>query len=110
MWLYAIIIGRELLGLGMVPIFAYKFKYKLIGRKVAYYRRLKGLTQEKLAERIHISKSTLCKIECGRYNNNLSLSMLMAIAEELHIDVIMLLNFDKLEQKLEQESHNINTS
>lgn len=96
--------------MGMIPIFAYKFRYKLIGRKVAYYRRLKGWTQEKLAERIHISKSTLGKIECGRYNNNLSLSMLMAIAEELHIDVIMLLNFNEQEKKLEQEFHKLNTS
>lgn len=82
----------------MIAIFA--FKYRQIGRKIAYYRRLRNLTQEELARRINISTSTLGKIECGRYNNNLSLSMLMSIAEGLNIDLVLLVTFDERENSL----------
>lgn len=83
----------------MIEIFT--FRYKQIGRKVAYYRRLRNLTQEELARRINVSTSTLGKIECGRYNKNLSLSILMMIAEGLNIDLVMLVNFDDKEKALE---------
>lgn len=85
----------------MIKIFS--FKYKQIGRKVAYYRRLRNMTQEELARRVNISVSSLGKIECGNYNNNISLSMLLTIAEGLQIDVTMLLNFDEREIVLEQD-------
>ncbi|XFO69562.1 hypothetical protein SPSIL_057960 [Sporomusa silvacetica DSM 10669] len=79
----------------------FTFKYKQIGRKVAYYRRLKNLTQEELARRINISVSSLGKIERGKYNNNISLSILLAIAEGLNIDLAMLVTFDAREKTLE---------
>lgn len=37
--------------------------YKLVGAKVLYYRTLEGLTQEELANKIHINVSTLSRIE-----------------------------------------------
>ncbi|GBG56587.1 transcriptional regulator [Sporomusaceae bacterium FL31] len=79
----------------------FTFQYKQIGRKIAYYRRLRNLTQEDLAKRINISTSTLSKIECGRYNNSLSLSMLMTIAEGLNIELVKLVNFDVREKTIE---------
>ena len=85
----------------MIAIFA--FKYKQIGRKIAYYRRLRSMTQEELARRVNISTSSLGKIECGRYNNNLSLSMLMSIAEGLNIDLVLLVTFDERENALDCE-------
>ncbi|WP_245867831.1 helix-turn-helix domain-containing protein [Sporomusa silvacetica] len=88
-----------MLWLEMSDIFT--FKYKQIGRKVAYYRRLKNLTQEELARRINISVSSLGKIERGKYNNNISLSILLAIAEGLNIDLAMLVTFDAREKTLE---------
>lgn len=81
----------------------YSFRYKQIGRKIAYYRRLRNLTQEELARRVNISISTLGKIECGRYNNNLSLSMLMNIADGLNIDLVLLVTFDERETLLDGE-------
>ena len=42
--------------------------YKLVGAKVLYYRTLEGLTQEELANKIHINVSTLSRIERGKYN------------------------------------------
>lgn len=92
----------------MITIFT--FRYKQIGRKVAYYRRLRNLTQEELAKRVNISKSTLGKIECGRYNNNLSLSMLMTIADGLNIDLVMLVDFDAREKALEWDTPSPDTN
>ena len=55
--------------------------YKQIGNKVAYYRKLRNLTQDELADRVNISVSSLSKLERGKYNNNIPLSMLIMIAE-----------------------------
>ena len=81
----------------------FTFRYKQIGRKVAYYRQLRNLTQEELAKRINISTSSLGKIERGKYNNNISLSMLMLIAEGLKIGLTMLVNFDESEDGLSED-------
>jgi len=81
----------------------YTFQFKQIGSKVAYYRRLRNMTQDALAEKSNISTSSLGKIERGKYNNNVSMSMLLAIAEGLHVDVAMLLQFDAREKELEWE-------
>lgn len=80
----------------------FAFRYKQIGRKIAYYRRLRDLTQEQLARRVNISVSTLGKIECGKYNKNLSLSMLLNIAEGLNVDLVMLVDIDDREKGLER--------
>lgn len=79
----------------------YTFLFRQIGRKVAYYRRLRNLTQEALAKKVNVSISTLGKIERGKYNNNLSLSILKSIADGLNIDLSMLVTFDNREKALE---------
>lgn len=43
--------------------------YRQIGAKIAYYRTIRGLSQEELADKIALSKSTLSKIERGKYNS-----------------------------------------
>ena len=43
--------------------------YKQIGNKVAYYRKLRNLTQDQLADRVSISVSSISKLERGKYNN-----------------------------------------
>lgn len=76
-------------------------RYKQIGRKIAYYRRLRNLTQDKLAKEVNISASYLSKIERGNYPKSLSLSVLMAIADGLHVDLAALVIFDKRETELQ---------
>ena len=80
--------------------------YKQIGNKVAYYRKLRNLTQDELADRVNISVSSLSKLERGKYNNNIPLSMLIMIAEWLRIDVSMLVSFDEREKFLEFDQIN----
>ena len=80
--------------------------YKQIGNKVAYYRKLRNLTQDELADRVNISVSSLSKLERGKYNNNIPLSMLIMIAEGLRIDVSILVTFDEREKLLEFDQIN----
>ena len=75
--------------------------YKQIGNKVAYYRKMRNLTQDELADRANISVSSLSKLERGKYNNNIPLSMIIMIAEGLRIDVSLLVTFDEREKLLE---------
>ena len=58
--------------------------FKQIGAKIAYYRTLRGLTQAQLAEIINVSPDTLGRVERGKYNNNISISMLLDIAMGLN--------------------------
>lgn len=73
--------------------------FKQIGAKVAYYRTLRGMTQEQLSEKVNISKSTLGRIERGSYNNNVSMSTLLDIADGLKIEVALLVTFNEEEKK-----------
>ncbi|HML33796.1 MULTISPECIES: helix-turn-helix domain-containing protein [Sporomusa] len=67
-------------------------KYRELGRKVAFYRNLRGLTQEELAEKIEVSVSHISKIEAPQANTSLSLDMLYLIAEGLDIDIAAFFN------------------
>lgn len=65
----------------------FAMRYKQIGAKIVYYRMLKSMTQEQLAEKAGISASYLSKIEHGKYVNNLPLTTLLLIAQALDVDV-----------------------
>lgn len=74
--------------------------FKQIGAKIAYFRTVRGLTQNSLANKINISLNTLGKIERDKYNKNLSISMLFDIAEGLQIDMVLLLTFTEDEKRV----------
>ena len=74
--------------------------FRQVGAKIAYYRTLRGYTQTELTERIGISADTLGRIERGKYNNNVSLSMLLDIADGLSIDVVLLLSFTEEDRQM----------
>ena len=74
--------------------------FRQIGAKIAYYRTLRGLTQEQLASRINVNKSTIGRIERGKYNHNISVSILMDIAEGLHVDLALFFTFSEQEKKM----------
>jgi transcriptional regulator with XRE-family HTH domain len=68
-----------------------KMKTKdLIGRRIQEIRKVKGLSQEKLAEKADISSTYLSRIECGRENPTLDMLIKLAIA----LDVEMWEMFD----------------
>ncbi len=65
--------------------------YKRIGRKIAYYRNIKGLTQQQLADEVGISLSYLGKIESPNTFKSFSLDVLWDIADALDLDIVNLL-------------------
>ena len=65
-------------------------RYRAIGRTIAYYRSLKGLSQEAFADKIGISKSYLSKIEAPSSQKPYSLDVMFAIADGLEIDIVQL--------------------
>lgn len=74
--------------------------FKQIGAKIAYYRSLRGLTQAQLAALVNVSPDTLGRVERGKYNNNISLSMLLDIAMGLKIELVTLVTFTEQDRKM----------
>lgn len=66
-------------------------QYKKLGARIVYYRKIKGLTQEKLAEEVGISPQYLSRIENGNYPKSVSLSTLMRIAKVLDVTMSLLM-------------------
>ncbi len=57
----------------------HKEKYRILGLNIAYYRKLNGYTQESLAEKLNLDRTTISKIElatCG-----VSLDVLFEMAD-----------------------------
>lgn len=67
-------------------------RYKMIGLKIAYYRKMRGYTQGQLASKIGISTTYLGQIERGNNGKSYSLETLLSIAVGLDIDVNLLLS------------------
>ena len=74
--------------------------FKQIGAKIAYHRTLRGLHHTDLATKIGIRRSVLSRIERGKYNENVSVSILLDIAQGLDIDLAMLVTFDEHEKRM----------
>ena len=66
-------------------------RYKKIGAKIVYYRKIRNLTQEELAEKVGITPQYLSRIENGGYSKNVSLSTLMKIAGALDVTMSQLM-------------------
>ena len=75
--------------------YAAKFEeeYKKIGLKVAYYRKLQGLTQEKLANKLGVATSYIGQIEAAGMYKPISLTTLLRIAEALDTPAYKFLEF-----------------
>lgn len=68
-------------------------EYRAIGLNIAYYRKLRGLTQLQLAELVNISRTHLSNIEASNAHASMSLDVLLSIAGALDIPAYKLLIF-----------------
>ena len=68
-------------------------RYIEIGLKIAYYRKLNGLTQEQLAEKINLSSRYISKVETPSIIQPISLKTLFVIADFFRIPPHKLLEF-----------------
>lgn len=65
----------------------YESQYIKFGLKVQYYRKLKGLTQEALADKVGISWSHLAKVESPTRAFGVSMETMFKIADVLDVPV-----------------------
>ena len=70
-------------------------EYMKLGLKIAYYRKLRGYTQEQLAELIDKSPAFIGHMEAPNINKAVSLDTLFDIASVLDVPVYKFLMFDE---------------
>jgi len=73
----------------------YESEYLQLGLKIAYYRKLRGLTQEQLAERIERTPAFIGHVEAPNISKAISLDTLFDIASVLDVPVYKFLMFDE---------------
>lgn len=74
---------------------AHKTKYRKLGLKISYYRKLKGFTQEQLAESIDKNLAFIGAVEAPNIDKTVSLDTLFDIADILDVPAHKFLNFDE---------------
>ena len=72
-----------------------ELEHKMIGLNIAYYRKLRNMTQRELADRIKMSRTHISYIESPNVTTSASLETLMDIADALEIPLAQLLSFDR---------------
>lgn len=72
-------------------------EYKMLGLNIAYYRRIRGLSQLTLAEKANLSRTFISCIEAPNITTNLTLESLFNIADALEVPAYKLLSFDKID-------------
>lgn len=70
-------------------------EYKMIGLNIAYYRKLKGMTQLQLSEAINISRTHMSNIEAPNIHTSISIETLLNIADVLEVPAKELLSFNR---------------
>lgn len=68
-------------------------EFRLLGLTIAYYRKLRGLTQAELAEATNLSRTHISNIEAPNGKTSISLNKLFDIAKVLEVPVKDLFDF-----------------
>lgn len=68
-------------------------EFRLLGLTIAYYRKLRGLTQAELAEATNLSRTHISNIEAPNGKTSISLNKLFNIADVLEVPVKDLFDF-----------------
>lgn len=69
-------------------------KHLQVGLKISYYRKLRGLTQEQLAEQIGLTPAFIGHVEAPNIQKAISMDTLFDIAEALDVPVYKFLIFE----------------
>jgi len=68
--------------------------YKKIGLKTSYYRKVAGISQAELAQRMGVGTSFIGQIEAPNIAKPISMDTLFRLAKALDIPPMKLLDFD----------------
>ncbi len=74
----------------------YEMDYMQLGLKIAYYRKLRGITQEQLAEKIDCTPAFIGHVEAPNVKKTVSLDTLFDIARVLNVPVHKFFMFDEV--------------
>ena len=69
-----------------------------IGLRLAYFRKMRNLTQAQLAEKVSINKNYLSQIESGSTSKAISLPLLIQISKALDVELSILVDLNDLEK------------
>lgn len=72
----------------------YYVEYRNLGLSVAYFRKLRGLTQRDVADKMDVSYETISRIENA--NTGITLDMLLALSEAIKTPLSELFEHAKL--------------
>lgn len=70
----------------MINIKDFTKEYNVFSKNIKYYRKIKNITQEQLAEKADLSTSYIKQIESKEYTN-ISLTTILKISKALEISV-----------------------
>ena len=73
---------------------AYESEYRQLWLRIAYYRKLRGLTQEQLAEKVDRTPAFIGHVEAPNIKKAVSLDTLFQIASVLDVPAYKFLQFD----------------
>lgn len=76
---------------------------QFIGLRIAYFRKLRNMTQAQLAQTVHINKNYLSHIESGAADKAVSLPLLLRISKALKVELSVLVDLSDLEHSKENE-------
>ncbi len=62
-------------------------QYRQLGLTIAYYRKLKGITQMQLAELIDVSRTHISNLEAPNMEKSISLDKLFDISDALDVPI-----------------------
>ena len=68
-------------------------QYRQLGLTIAYYRKLRGLTQMQLAEYVDLSRTHISNLEAPNMPTSISLDKLFDISETLKVPIAKLFEF-----------------
>ena len=68
-------------------------QYLQLGLNIAYYRKLKGLKQVELAEKVKLSRTHISNLEAPGMKTSISLEKLLDIADALKVPVAKFFDF-----------------
>ncbi len=68
-------------------------QFAQLGLTVAYYRKLKGITQAELAEAVNLSRTHISNLEAPHMPTSISLEKLFDISEVLDVPIQNLFDF-----------------